>query len=255
MIAFVLLLAFLLLMAVFRSIAIPIKAVIVNLLSVAAAYGVIVAVFQWGWLGSVFAIGTISPIDPWIPLMMFTILFGLSMDYEVFLLSAIRARYLVRGDTTDAVAHGIATTGGTITSAAAIMIALFLSFGFTHLIATREFGLGLAFELPVVVLALVKMGLLSYATLSRTRSYALIIILFLAAIIAPTPDLFTWVMMSAPLLILYESCIWIAWYIERQDRKRELAEAEVRAKEDHERLARARALPAPPPEPPPDSSG
>ncbi len=108
-------------------------------------------------------------------------------------------------------------------------------------------GLGLAFELPVVVLALVKMGLLSYAMLSRTRSYALIIILFLAAIIAPTPDLFTWGMMSAPLLILYEACIWIAYYIERADRKRELAEAEVRAREDHERLARQNALPAPPP--------
>jgi sec-independent protein translocase protein TatC len=111
-------------------------------------------------------------------------------------------------------------------------------------------GLGLAFELPVVVLALVKMGLLSYAMLSRTRSYALIIILFLAAIIAPTPDLFTWGMMSAPLLILYEACIWIAKYVETQDRKREVAEAEVRAREDHERLERQRALPAPPPEPP-----
>jgi sec-independent protein translocase protein TatC len=106
-------------------------------------------------------------------------------------------------------------------------------------------GLGLAFELPVVVLVLVKIGLLSYATLSRTRSYALIIILFLAAIIAPTPDLFTWVMMSAPLLILYESCIWIAWYIERQEKKRELAEAEERSKAEHERLARERALRAP----------
>jgi sec-independent protein translocase protein TatC len=111
-------------------------------------------------------------------------------------------------------------------------------------------GLGLAFELPVVVLALVKMGLLSYATLSRTRSYALIIILFLAAIIAPTPDLFTWGMMSAPLLILYEACIWIAKYVEHQDRKRDLAEAEVRAREDHERLERQRQLQAPPPEPP-----
>ena len=117
-------------------------------------------------------------------------------------------------------------------------------------------GLGLAFELPVVVLALVKMGLLSYGTLSRTRSYALILILFLAAIIAPTPDLFTWGMMSAPLLILYESCIWIAWYIEKQDKKRELAEAEERAREDRERSERLRALAAPPPspapEPPPD---
>ena len=108
-------------------------------------------------------------------------------------------------------------------------------------------GFGLSFELPVVVLALVKMGLLSYATLSRTRSYALIIILFLAAIIAPTPDLFTWGMMSAPLLVLYETCIWIAWYIERKDRKRELVEAEERAREDREREARRHSLPPPPP--------
>ena len=89
----VLLLSFLLLMAVFRSVAIPLKAVIVNLLSVGAAYGVIVAVFQWGWLGGLFGIGATGPIDPWIPLMMFTILFGLSMDYEVFLLSRIREEW------------------------------------------------------------------------------------------------------------------------------------------------------------------
>jgi len=82
-------------------------------------------------------------------LMLFTILFGLSMDYEVFLLSAIRTRYLRTGDSAHAVAHGIATTGGTVTSAAAIMISLFLAFGFTHLIATREFGLGLAFAVAL----------------------------------------------------------------------------------------------------------
>ena len=82
----VIVLSFLLLMAVFRSVVIPVKAAVMNLLSVGAAYGVIVAVFQWGWLGGFFGIGTTGPIDPWIPLMMFTILFGLSMDYEVFLL-------------------------------------------------------------------------------------------------------------------------------------------------------------------------
>ncbi len=94
----VLLLSFLLLMAVFRSLAIPVKAVVVNLLSVGAAYGVIVAVFQWGWLGGLIGIGATSPIDPWIPLMMFTILFGLSMDYEVFLLSRIREEWRRTGD-------------------------------------------------------------------------------------------------------------------------------------------------------------
>ncbi len=90
----VIVLAFLLLMAVFRSVVIPVKAAVMNLLSVAAAYGVIVAVFQWGWGGSIIGIGSTGPIDPWIPLMMFTILFGLSMDYEVFLLSRMREEWL-----------------------------------------------------------------------------------------------------------------------------------------------------------------
>jgi RND superfamily putative drug exporter len=144
-IAFVLLLAFLLLMAVFRSIAIPIKAVIVNLLSVAAAYGVIVAVFQWGWLGSVFAIGTTSPIDPWIPLMMFTILFGLSMDYEVFLLSRIREEWRRTGDPSTSVADGLAKTARVITAAAAIMVCVFGSFVIgDNLHVLKVFGLGLA---------------------------------------------------------------------------------------------------------------
>ncbi|MGA8723680.1 MAG: MMPL family transporter [Acidimicrobiales bacterium] len=144
-IAFVLLLAFLLLMAVFRSVAIPIKAVIVNLLSVAAAYGVIVAVFQWGWLGSVFAIGTTSPIDPWIPLMMFTILFGLSMDYEVFLLSRIREEWRRTGDASTSVADGLAKTARVITAAAAIMICVFGSFVIgDQLHVLKVFGLGLA---------------------------------------------------------------------------------------------------------------
>ena len=107
-------------MAVFRSLAIPIKAVIVNLLSVGAAYGVIVAVFQWGWLGGVIGIGATSPIDPWIPLMMFTILFGLSMDYEVFLLSRMREEWRITHDNSTAVADGLAKTARVITAAAAI---------------------------------------------------------------------------------------------------------------------------------------
>ncbi len=111
MIGAVVVLSFLLLMAVFRSIAVPIKAAIMNLLSIAAAYGVIVAVFQWGWLGGVLDIGKTGPIDPWIPLMLFTILFGLSMDYEVFLLSRIREEWLRTGDNATAVADGLAQTG------------------------------------------------------------------------------------------------------------------------------------------------
>ncbi len=144
-IAVVLLLSFLLLMAVFRSIAIPIKAVVVNLLSVGAAYGVIVAVFQWGWLGGVIGIGATSPIDPWIPLMMFTILFGLSMDYEVFLLSRIREEWRLSGDNSMAVADGLAKTARVITAAAAIMICVFGSFVIGDpLHVLKVFGLGLA---------------------------------------------------------------------------------------------------------------
>jgi RND superfamily putative drug exporter len=91
-IGMVVLLAFVLLVVVFRSIAIPLKAAAMNLLSMGAAYGVIVAVYQWGWLASIFGVSRTGPIDPWIPLMMFTIVFGLSMDYEVFLLSRTRER-------------------------------------------------------------------------------------------------------------------------------------------------------------------
>ena len=141
----VLLLAFLLLMAVFRSVAIPVKAVVVNLLSVGAAYGVIVAVFQWGWLGGVIGIGATGPIDPWIPLMMFTILFGLSMDYEVFLLSRIREEWRRTGDNSTAVADGLAKTARVITAAAAIMICVFGSFVIGDpLHVLKVFGLGLA---------------------------------------------------------------------------------------------------------------
>ena len=141
----VLLLSFLLLMAVFRSLAIPIKAVIVNLLSVGAAYGVIVAVFQWGWLGGVIGIGATSPIDPWIPLMMFTILFGLSMDYEVFLLSRMREEWRITHDNSSAVADGLAKTARVITAAAAIMICVFGSFVIGDpLHVLKVFGLGLA---------------------------------------------------------------------------------------------------------------
>jgi RND superfamily putative drug exporter len=144
-IGLVLLLSFLLLMAVFRSLAIPLKAVIVNLLSVAASYGVIVAVFQWGWLGGFFGIGATGPIDPWIPLMMFTILFGLSMDYEVFLLSRIREEWRLSGDNSSAVADGLAKTARVITAAAAIMIFVFGSFVFGDpLHVLKVFGLGLA---------------------------------------------------------------------------------------------------------------
>jgi RND superfamily putative drug exporter len=144
-IAMVIVLAFLLLMAVFRSVVIPVKAAIMNLLSVGAAYGVIVAVFQWGWGGSLIGIGAPGPIDPWIPLMMLTILFGLSLDYEVFLLSRIREEWRRSGDNSMAVADGLAKTARVITAAAAIMICVFGSFVIGDpLRVLKVFGLGLA---------------------------------------------------------------------------------------------------------------
>src|SRR5260370_42639922 len=99
---------FLLLMTVYRSLLLPLRGVIMSLLSGGAAYGVMTAVFQWGWAGSVIGIGEKGPIDPWIPVTMFTILFGLSMDYEVFLLSRIREGWLRTGVTSTAVADGLA---------------------------------------------------------------------------------------------------------------------------------------------------
>jgi putative drug exporter of the RND superfamily len=143
-IAFVVLLSFVLLMIVFRSVAVPLKAALMNLLSVGAAYGVIVAVFQWGWLGSFFGIGKTAPIDPWVPLMLFTILFGLSMDYEVFLLSRIREEWLRSHDNATAVADGLASTARVITAAAAIMICVFGSFVLGDIRVLKLFGLGMA---------------------------------------------------------------------------------------------------------------
>jgi putative drug exporter of the RND superfamily len=141
----VLVLSFLLLMVVFRSLVLPLKAVIMNLLSVGAAYGVMVAVFQWGWAGSVIGIGEKGPIDPWIPVAMFVVLFGLSMDYEVFLLSRIREEWLRTHENSTAVADGLAVTGRIITAAAAIMFCVFGSFIIKDpLHILKVFGLGLA---------------------------------------------------------------------------------------------------------------
>jgi RND superfamily putative drug exporter len=155
----VLVLSFLLLMAVFRSVVLPLKAVIMNLLSVGAAYGVLVAVFQWGWLGGLIGIGEKGPIDPWIPVTMFTILFGLSMDYEVFLLSRIREEWLRTGDNSFAVADGLAITGRIITAAGAIMFCVFGSFVINDpLHILKVFGLGLAVAVALDV-TLVRMVL------------------------------------------------------------------------------------------------
>lgn len=143
-IAVVLGLSFLLLMLVFRSILIPLKAVFVNLLSIGAAYGVIVAIFQWGWASGLVGIDKPGPIQSFIPMLLFAVLFGLSMDYEVFLLSRIREEYLRTGDNSLAVADGLAATARVITAAAAIMVAVFGSAVFGEDRTTKLFGVGLA---------------------------------------------------------------------------------------------------------------
>ncbi len=139
----VLALSFFLLMIVFRSLLVPLKAVIMNMLSIAAAYGIVVAIFQWGWMGSLFGVEP-APIEPFIPMMLFAIVFGLSMDYEVFLLSRVKEEYDRTGDAVTSVADGLAATARVITAAAAIMIVVFGSFMFEDNRITRMFGLGLA---------------------------------------------------------------------------------------------------------------
>jgi putative drug exporter of the RND superfamily len=137
-------LSFLLLMLVFRSVLVPLKAVALNLLSIGASYGVMVMVFQWGWGAGIIGLTSTVPIVSFIPMFMFAILFGLSMDYEVFLLSRVREEYVTSGDNEASVVRGIASTGRVITSAALIMIAVFLAFVTGPDAATKMFGLGLA---------------------------------------------------------------------------------------------------------------
>ena len=137
-------LSFLLLMMVFRSVLVPLKAALLNLLSIGAAYGVLVMVFQWGWGAGLIGLESTAPIDPFIPMFMFAVLFGLSMDYEVFLLSRVREEYLATGDNDTSVIHGIASTARVITSAALIMISVFGGFIFGNDPTIKMFGLGLA---------------------------------------------------------------------------------------------------------------
>jgi RND superfamily putative drug exporter len=143
-IAAVLLLSFLLLMMVFRSIVVPLKAALLNLLSIGASYGVMVMVFQWGWGAGLIGVESTLPIYSFIPLFMFAILFGLSMDYEVFLLSRIREEYLATGDNETSVVRGLSSTGRVITSAALIMISVFLGFVLGSDPTIKMFGLGLS---------------------------------------------------------------------------------------------------------------
>jgi RND superfamily putative drug exporter len=136
-------LSFLLLLMVFRSLLVPFKAVLMNVLTMIATYGVVVAVFQWGWGGDLLDIAG-APIEPFIPMILFAIVFGLSMDYEVFLLSRIREEYARTNDAVESVADGLAATARVITAAAAIMVVVFGSFMLEDDRVLKMFGLGLA---------------------------------------------------------------------------------------------------------------
>jgi RND superfamily putative drug exporter len=141
---FVLGAAFLLLLVTFRSLVIPIKAIVLNLLSVGAAYGVLTLVFQHGWGQSLLGFEPVGGITSWLPLFLFVVLFGLSMDYHVFILSRVREAFLGGMPTEQAVAHGIKSTAGVVTSAAAVMIAVFAVFGTLGAIEFKQMGVGLA---------------------------------------------------------------------------------------------------------------
>jgi RND superfamily putative drug exporter len=152
----VLTLSFLLLMVVFRSLLVPLKAVIMNLLTIGAAYGVVVALFQWGWFSDITGVQP-GPIETWVPMMLFAIVFGLSMDYEVFLLSRIREEWVRTGDSKTSVADGLAATAKVITAAAAIMVVVFGSFmlEFERTMKMMGFGLATAIFLDATIVRLV----------------------------------------------------------------------------------------------------
>jgi RND superfamily putative drug exporter len=149
MIAIVVALSFVVLLVAFRSLLVPVKAAAMNLLSVAAAYGVVTAVFQLGWGASLIGLEGSIPIVSFVPLLMFAILFGLSMDYEVFLLTQMREHYQRYGDERRAVVEGLANTGRVITSAAAIMVCVFTSFVLNGDPVVKEFGVGLAVAIAI----------------------------------------------------------------------------------------------------------
>jgi RND superfamily putative drug exporter len=154
---FVLLTSFLLLTVVFRSIVISLKAIIMNLLSVGAAYGMVVLVFQKGVGASIFGFKQIDTVEAWLPLFLFAILFGLSMDYHIFLLSRIRERFDQTHDNAGSVAFGVRTTGRLITGAAFIMVAVFGGFAAGNLVPLQQmgFGLGAAILLDATIVRMV----------------------------------------------------------------------------------------------------
>jgi RND superfamily putative drug exporter len=142
--AFVLTMAFLLLLVTFRSIVIPLKAIVLNMLSVGAAYGILVMVFQKGWGEGLLGFESNGAITAWLPPFLFVILFGLSMDYHVFILSRIREAYDRGMSTDDAISHGIKSTAGVVTSAAVVMVGVFALFGTMSSLDMKQMGIGLA---------------------------------------------------------------------------------------------------------------
>ncbi|MDA0182106.1 MMPL family transporter [Solirubrobacter phytolaccae] len=156
-IAFVLTLSFVLLLLAFRSLAIPLTAIAVNLLSVGAAYGVLVLVFQHGVGASLLGFTQVERVESWVPIFLFSVLFGLSMDYQVFLLSRIQERWAQTGDTAGAIAHGVTSTARLITGAAAIIVVVFSGFATGQLVAFQEmgFGMGAALALDATLVRLV----------------------------------------------------------------------------------------------------
>jgi uncharacterized membrane protein YdfJ with MMPL/SSD domain len=141
---FVLVFAFVLMLLTFRSVVIAAKAIVLNLLSVGAAYGVLVVVFQWGWGENLLGFTSNGGIASWLPIFMFVILFGLSMDYHVFILSRVREAYDRGMSTADAVEHGITTTAGVVSSAALVMVGAFAVFALMPILDMKEMGIGLA---------------------------------------------------------------------------------------------------------------
>jgi RND superfamily putative drug exporter len=190
LIAVVVVLSMLLLLVVFRSVTVAVKAAVMNLLSISAAYGVLVAVTQWGWLHQLFGFPERMPVTTWVPMFLFVILFGLSMDYEVFLLSRIREEYDRTGDNSASVARGLARTARVISAAAAIMVVVFLSFVAGADVSVKQIGLGLAvavlIDATVVRLVLVPavMELLGRANWWLPRPLARI----LPRVPAPSPE-------------------------------------------------------------------
>jgi len=166
---FVLLFAFILMLISFRSIVVAIKAIVLNLLSVAAAYGVLVATFQWGWGEGLLDFHSNGGITPWLPMFLFVILFGLSMDYHVFILSRVREAYDRGMSSDDAVVYGIKSTAGVVTSAAVVMVATFAVFAILPIIDLKEMGIGLA--AAVLIDATIIRGVLLPATMKLLGDY------------------------------------------------------------------------------------